>query len=153
MQPTTLKDGFGIAVSFGLGESGTNHAGTGLLIDPTSITPPGTDAGDAIDTTTHSNTAYRTKWPRQLEDFTDGACTCVYNPDDWAAILAMVNDNQPITFTFPDNSSIMFYGFIRSFTPNAFVEGEQATAEVVFVVSNISSVDGAETAPIYTEGS
>jgi hypothetical protein len=149
----TLKDGFGIAVSFGVGKSGTNHSGISLVIDPTSITPPGLDGGDLIDTTTHSNDTYRTKHTRSLIDLTDCSCTVAYDPAAWASILAAVNDNVLITFTFTDGSSVAFYGYIKNLTPNEFVEGEMPTAECTFVVTNINNTTGAETAPDYTAGS
>jgi hypothetical protein len=149
----TLKDGFGIEVSFGIGESTTNHANVTLYIDPDSITPPGIDGGDAIDTTTHTNSALRTKHARSLQDITDGACTVVYDPDAWTSIVALVNDNVLITFTFPTGDTLAFFGYLKSFIPNEYVEGEQATAECVLVVTNRDHSDDTETLPEYTLGS
>jgi len=153
VKANTLKDGFGIQITFGTGKSGVDHSGIVLFLDPTSITPPGLDGGDAIDTTTHSNTAYRTKHQRSLKEITDGSCTVVYDPDAWASIVAAINDNVLITFTFPDGSSVSVYGYLKSFIPNEYVEGEQATAECVIVVTNWNHNTGAEYGPVYVEGS
>ncbi|HQD86979.1 MAG TPA: hypothetical protein PK822_08755 [Bacillota bacterium] len=153
MQAGTLKDGFGIQITFGTGLSGRDYSGIMLLLDPTSVTPPGLEGGDAIDTTTHSNTAYRTKHKRSLKEITDASMTVVYDPGAWTSIVAAINDNTLITFTFPDASSLAVYGYLKSFIPNEYVEGEQATAECVIVVTNWNHNTGAEAGPIYTAGS
>jgi len=143
MKAGTLKDGFGITITF----AGHDFS---LVLDPTSITPPGVDGGDPIDTTTHSNTAYRTKHPRSLKEITDASMTVVYDPDAWADIEAAINDNVAITFNFPgaSNGQVVVYGYLKSFTPNEYVEGEQATAECVIVVTNDNA--GTETGPVHT---
>jgi len=145
MLSEALKDGFGISVSFG------TSTDVNLVIDPVSVNPPGIDGGDAIDTTTHSNSVYRTKTPRSLKEITDGSFRAAYDPDGWDDILAAINVNQAITFTYPDGASVVFYGYLRSFEPGDFVEGEQPEGEGVIVVTNDN--EGTETAPDYTEGS
>jgi hypothetical protein len=144
MKAATLKDGFGITVTL------TGHDFS-LLLDPSSITPPGIDGGDAIDTTTHSNSAVRTKHPRSLKEITDAAMTVVYDPDAWDDIVSAVNDNVAITFAFPGAAfgSVVVYGYLKSFIPNEYVEGEQATAECVLVITNENG-SGVETAPVHT---
>jgi len=145
MKASTLKDSFGISVTF------ASDPDLNLAVDPTSITPPGLEGGDAIDTTTHSNTQFRTKYPRTLIDISNASMTAIYDPDAWNDIVALINENQQITFSFPDNSSIVFYGYLQSFVPNEFVEGSPATAEMTIVVTND---DGSgESAPVYTAGS
>jgi len=103
------------------------------------------DGGDPIPTTTHSNTTYRTKSPRSLVEITDGAFTAAYDPDSVSTVLAAINDNGLMTLTFPDDTTMTFYGYIKSFKPNAFVEGEPATAECEIVVTNDNA--GVETGP------
>ena len=141
----TLKDGLGTTISF------ADHAGLFLVVDPTSITPPGIDGGDAIETTSLSNSTYRTKYPRSLKEITDGTFTAAYDPDAWDDILSAINDNGLITFTFPDGASVAVYGYLKSFSPNEFVEGEPATGEFEIVVTNDNA--GTETAPSYVAGS
>jgi len=153
MKNLTLKDGLGTTITFGTGESGTDHSGITLLLDPSSITPPGYDGGDAIDTTTHSNTAYKTKYSRTLLEVSDGSFTAAYDPDVYDDVLDAVNDNVLITFTFPDGASIAMYGFLKSFIPNELVEGEPATAECELVATNYNHSNGNETAPAYVAGS
>ena len=153
MKPDTLKDAFGIQVTFGTGESGVDHSGIIAVIDPSSITPPGVDGGDPIDETTHTNADWRTKWPRSLVEIQDGTFTMMYDPDGWSAIAAAINDNVLITFTYPDGCGLEFFGYIKSFIPNEYVEGEPATAEVTLVVTNYDHATGLETAPNVIEGS
>jgi len=139
----TLKDGFGITVAF------AGHDFT-LTMDPSSITPPGADGGDAIDTSTHSNTKYRTKHPKSLVEITDASFTAAYDPAVWDDIISAINDNVAITFTFPQaKGNLVVYGYLKSFTPNELVEGEQPTAECVIVITNENG-SGVETAPVFT---
>jgi hypothetical protein len=143
MIATSLKDGKGITVAF------AGH--TTLYLDPNSLTPPGISGGDAIDTTTHSNSAWKTKTPQQLLEALDGSFTAAYDPDNWSAIVACLNQNVAITITFPNSGAgtLVFYGFLQTFVPNAYVPGEMPTAECVIVVTNENG-SGVETAPVYT---
>lgn len=141
-----IKDGFGITVTF------STSTAVSFEIDPTSITPPGIDGGDMIDTTTHSNSAVRTKHPRSLKEITDGSMTVAFDGDVWDDIFSAINTNQLITFTFPDGDTVAFWGYLRSFTPSEFVEGEQPSAEITIVVTNEND-SGNETSPAWTSGS
>ena len=144
MKSGTLKDGLGMTITF------AGDATFFLDVDPSSITPPGIDGGDAIDTTSHSNSTYRTKYPRTLVEITDASFTAAYDPDAYDDILAQLNVNQAITFTFPGTgtNTLVVYGFLKSFIPNELVEGEQATAEFEIVITNDKA--GTETGPDYT---
>ena len=113
------------------------------------VTPPGIDGGGENDTTTMENTVYRTKWPKSLITLTEASFTAAYDPAVYDEIIAMVNDNQLITVTFPDTSTLAFWGWINEFTPNRNVEGEQSTAEVTIIPSN-QNASKVETAPVYT---
>lgn len=113
------------------------------------VTPPGLDAGGANDTTTMLNTTYRTRSPKQL--VTMAACNFVaaYDPEVYDSVVAMLGENQLITITFPDTSTLAFWGWLDKFTPNALVEGEQPTAQCTIEPSNQNG-SGTETAPVYT---
>jgi hypothetical protein len=149
----TLKDGFGIAITFGVGESGTNHGNVMLKLDPTSITPPGVDGGDPIDTVTHSNSEVRTKHPKSLKDLTNTTLTVAYDPNVWTEIVALVNDNVLITLSFPSGDALDFYGYLKSFVPGEYVEGEQPTAECEIEVTNWDHATGLESGPSLTAAS
>jgi len=141
MKTATLKDGYGTTISFATSD-------LSLILDPQSITPPGADGGDAIDTTTHSNDAWRTKHPRSLKELAEGTFTAAYDVSDLSTIYGAINVNQLITVTFPDNSVLKFYGYLKSFTPGELTEGDMPTAECAIVVT-CEDDTGAESAPTF----
>lgn len=113
------------------------------------VTPPGVSGGGENDTSTMRNTTWRTKWPKSLISLSESSFTAAYDPAVYDEIIAMVNDNQEITITFPNSDTLVFWGWIDEFTPNASVEGEQPTAEVTIIPSNQNN-SKIETAPIYS---
>jgi len=148
MLDNTLKDGKGITITFDASSA------VALDLDPTSITPPALDGGDGIDTTTLSNDEYRTKEPGALIDIPSGSMTVAYDPmayDATGDIPALINTNGLITYTFPNDDTVAFYGFLKSFTPGELVEGEMPTAEIEIVITNVDDA-GDETAPVWTTG-
>lgn len=145
MKSTSLKDGHGITISFG------DHSDLFLYVDPTTVSPPGIDGGDPIVTTTHTNTTYGTKAPRSLKDISNGSFEAAYDPDAYDELLAAVNDNNLITWTFPDGATIAAYGFLANVEFNELQEGELPTITGEIVITNDNA--GTETGPAYTEGS
>jgi hypothetical protein len=114
------------------------------------VTPPGITSGGPIDTTTMRNTAWRTMSPRQLKSLTGVSATVAFATDAIDAIMAQIAVNQLVTVTFPDGSSIEFYGWLEEFTPGSFKEGEQPTAALKVQPSNRDN-NGVETEPNYIE--
>lgn len=115
------------------------------------VTPPGIEGGGANETTTMRNSTWRTKSPKKLVSLTDCSFTAAYDPVVYEDIIDMINANQLITITFPDDSTLEFWGWLDSFTPNANVEGEQPTAACTIVPSNqTDSATPTEIAPDYT---
>lgn len=134
-----LDDGYQTLIDLG---------GIATLYEKT-VTPPGIDGGGAVDTTTMQNSAWRTRNPKQLKTLSEGSITVAYDVALYDDILAAVNVNQLITITFPDGSTLAFWGWLNTFTPNELVEGEQPTAECQIIPSNQDS-SGAEVAPVYS---
>ena len=91
-----------------------------------------------------------TKVPPALKKITDGKLTVTYNPGEQADIDSAIGDNVAITITFPDagDATLVFYGYLKEFTPGELKKGELPTAECSFVVTNDNA--GVETAPILT---
>ena len=141
-----IDDGHGTTVAFGSQPSGT---GPGITFWEKEVTPPGMDGGGENDITTMRNTTYRTRAPKQLVTMTEMSLSVSYDADFYDDILGMINVNQLITITFPDTSTVAFYGWLDKFVPGNMVEGEQPTADVTIVPSN-QNVAGVETAPVYT---
>ena len=113
------------------------------------VTPPGISAGGETDTSTMHNTTWRTKSPKALVSLTPCSFSAAYDPAVYDEIVSMIGDNQLITLTFPDSSTLAFWGWIDEFTPGANVEGEQPTADVTIIPSNQNG-SLVETAPIYS---
>jgi len=135
-----IKDGFSSTITFADNSS--------VEFYEKEVTPPSIEGGGPIEQTTMLNTAWRTKYPKTLKDVGPAALTVAYDPAVIDTIKSMVNQNQLITVTFPDDTTLAFWGWLDSFKPNALVEGEQPTAEVVLEASNLNGSD-VETAPVY----
>src|SRR5262245_26376841 len=107
-----------------------------------SITPPGLDGGDPIDTTTMHNIQWRSMAPRQLVSMTPFTMTAAYDPALYTTLLGLLNVNTTVTVLFPDGSTLAFFGFLRSFEPGELAEGAQPTATINVVPSNQDPTTG-----------
>ncbi len=139
---TIMTDGYKTTIAFGT---------TGALttMDEREVTPPAIAGGGAIDTTSMANTAWRTRFPKQLKTLTEASVTIVYDPAVYTSFTGAINVNQEITITFPDTSTLVFWGWIDEFSPGANAEGEQPTADLTIICSNMNG-SNAEIAPAYT---
>lgn len=134
-----LDDGFSTIVTF---------AGASTIkLKEVSVKPPGVDGGGGKDTSTMRNTAIKTMAPGKLKKITDGSMKAAYDPAVFQTILSRVNVNDQITITWPDASTLVFWGWIDSFEPTELVENGRPVADVKFVASNVNS-SGVETAPV-----
>lgn len=136
-----LDDGFATLITFG--------EDSDVQLWEKEVTPPSIEGGGENDVTTMKNTTYRTRKPKQLITIGECSMTAAYDTVAYTEILAMVNVNQEITITFPDGSTYVFWGWIDAFKPNATTEGEQPTAEITIIASNLDNSD-VETAPVHT---
>lgn len=136
-----LTDGFATLITFA--ENGS------VQLWEKEVTPPGYEGGGAVDQTTMRNTTWRTQLSRQLTTASAMTLTAAYDPAAYLEVLNMRKTNQQITVTFPDASTLVFFGWIEAFTPNTLTEGEQPTAELTLEVSNIDPADDSETGPVY----
>lgn len=139
-----INDGFQTLISF--------SANPTIKFYEKEVTPPSLTGGGANDTTTMRNTTYRTKAPKKLKSLGEVSATCAYDPNVYPQIVAMANVNQLITITFPDNSTLAFWGWLDEFVPGSSKEGEQPTASVKVICSN-QNASLVETAPVFTAGS
>lgn len=147
---TIMNDGYQTTIEFTSAEM-DSQANLLTLMEEKEVTPPGVAGGGANDATTMRNIEYRTMAPKVLKTLTEAPFVVAYDPELYNEMVAMINDNQLITITFPDTATLAFWGWIDSFTPNAQVEGTQPTANVVIIPSNQDgNNDNAEIAPVYT---
>ena len=144
-----MEDGFSTTISFSSSELSSSDVLT-LYMQEKEVTPPGVDGGEKIDVTTMRNTSWRTFAPRNLKTLMEAPINVAWDPGLYDEMNAMINDNQEITITLPDTATIVFWGFVKSFTPGAHVEGLQPMAAVSIEPTNRNAA-GAEIAPVITE--
>ena len=136
-----IDDGFPTLISFSALDSGVS-----LKLWEKEVTPPGMDGGGPNDTTNMRNTLYRTRSPKKLISLATMTFTAMYDPTVFAQLLSVLNVNQQITITFPDDTTLIFWGWLDKFVPNAVAEGSPPTANCTIEPSNQDST-GAEVAP------
>lgn len=137
---TVLKDGFSTIITMA-------NVPTIKLYEK-EVTPPQIGGGGGIDITTMRNTAWKTMAPKHLKSLGKVSATVAYATDSIDSIIAQIHQNQQITVTWPDSSSLVFYGFLDDFTPGQHKEGDQPTATIT-IIPTLIDANGAELAPDY----
>jgi len=138
-----LHDGFPTTITL-------TGAGTTFWEDETQ--PPGIDGGEPIDITNMRNVTVRTKAPQHLYDVTPVQINAAYDPTAYDTIMAQVNVNQSIVTNMPDGATITWWGYLKSFVPQAHRKGEQPKAAITLVPTNRNG-SGVETVPVVVAGS
>lgn len=113
------------------------------------VTPPGIDGGDPVDTTTMHNKNMRTFEPRKLKTLTEAGASCAYDTSCYSVLNGLINKKKHISTIFPDGSRYTFWGYLRVFTPDEISEGEQPTAQVSIQPCNTDE-SGEESEPEYS---
>jgi len=114
------------------------------------VKPPGVSGGDAIKTSTMHNKVVHTKAARKLIDWENQTFTFAYDPDAMPTIRAQVNVEQSITHTWPDHSSLVYYGWLMKVEFGELKEGEQPEGTATICVSNWDPVNYQEVEPVFT---
>lgn len=117
------------------------------------VTPPGVDGGDPVETETMHNVTWRTRGARKLKEMTESSTTVGYDPGVFAQIVALINVETSITVHFSDGSTLSFFGYLRSFEPSEISEGELPEAEITIQPTNKDPDTGEEQGPITTAAS
>lgn len=136
-----LKDGHSTIITLGT-------TGAVKFYEKT-VKPPGLQGGGGNSATTMRNTRWRTQFPKKLLTATEIDITASYDVEVFDDIPPELQKNQLITVTFENGDKVKFYGWLEEFVPNEHKEGEQPTANVKILVSNIHSTTGVETGPVY----
>jgi hypothetical protein len=145
--PTARQTPAGIRLDDGFSAKITFAADPDVSLWEVEVTPFGADGGDAIDTSTQHNTVWRTKSARALKEMTDGSFSAAYDPAVITQLVALINVETTVTYTFPDGSTWAVYGYLRSFTPGALVEGAMPMADCVLTPTNYDPVNKVEAGP------
>jgi hypothetical protein len=88
--------------------------------------------------------------PRRLKTLTEFEMTAAYDPSLFTAALALINVKTTVTVTFPDGSTLAFYGFLQKIEFSELVEGEQPECTITVVPTNQDPTTGAEEAAVLT---
>ena len=148
--PTARVDPAGIKLEDGYRSLITIAADTNVEFWEKSITPPGLDGGDPIDTTTMHNDVYRTMAPRGLKTMTPVTVVAAYDPIVYSSVLPLIDVETTITITWRDGTTLAFYGFIQKFEQGELVEGELPEITLTIVPTNADPTTGAEEAAVLT---
>ncbi len=118
------------------GSGTTISLANGTTLWETGITPPTFEGGGAVETTTLRNSSVRTRANKTLKDLGECSFTAQYDDAHLTTLYGAVNTNQEITITFPDSSTLKFWGFIDSVSASEIVEGEAPTVDVTVISTN-----------------
>lgn len=143
VEPTgsRLDDGYRTLITFAVDPD--------IKIWEKTVTPPGFDGGDPINTTTMHNDDLRTFSPRALSTMTGSKMTVAYDPAAYPQIQAIINVATTVTVAFPNGTKLSFYGFLQTFETGDMAEGAQPEATCVIGVTNQDPSSGAEENPVY----
>lgn len=130
---TPLQDGYQTIITFA-----SNPA---VKLWEKTVTPPGEEGGDKIDTTTMHNCKKRTFAPRSLSETTNPSFTAAYDPAVRDEIDELINKKDQVSIEYPDGSTDTLWAALKSFVPNANEEGVQPTAECEINALNSDSND------------
>jgi hypothetical protein len=136
-----LTDGHKTTIAFG-------SPAVALLYEKT-VQPPGIEGGGPVDQTIMDNDRYRTNLPKSLKTVTSNSFEAAYDPATYDEVIRELGVNQLITITFPDTTTLKFWGWLDKFTPNEHVEGEMPTASCTIEPSNLDAA-GDEYIPTYS---
>jgi hypothetical protein len=114
------------------------------------VKPPGLDGGEPIDTTTMLNQTFRTKDARKLKTLDVMTFKFMYDPDVYPTLLGLINHLDTITVTYPDVSTLAFFGFLQKAEFDDLEEGKPPTGTATIVPTNNDPVTKIEAAPVYT---
>ena len=116
-----FTDGHGIRIVF---------VNQGISVYEKNVTPGGTEGGDPINITTNDNASQHSQAPRTLTMPTATSAEVTYDEVDFAALEAAVDQSDQIRIEWPDDTTRVSSGWLRSVIPNQASEGEQPTANI-----------------------
>ncbi len=137
-----LEDGYQTLVTF--------SANTTISFWEKTVTPPGMDGGDAIEQSTMHNVRWRTFAARSLITLTEGKVKAAYDPNLYNQLLTNLNQPGTFTITFPDGSTLAFFGYLRMAQQAELVEGTQPEIDITIQPTNFDPVGKVEADPVLT---
>ncbi len=136
-----LKDGYQTLITIGADPDASFWEKT--------VKPPSLDGREKIDTTTMHNDRWVTNAARQLIEMGDVTGKASYDPNVFVLFLQILNVETTITITFPDGSTLAFYGYLQKFEFDELAEGTNPEASYTVVVTNEDPTTGEEEDPVF----
>jgi hypothetical protein len=136
-----MPDGFKTTLTFA--------SKPGIALWEQSIKPPSIDGGGPIPTTTMLNVRVRTQRAKKLYTYSAVSGSFAFDPDVMIDIIALVNAEQAITLTWPDGSTMAFWGYLDKFEPGEQKEGDMPMAGVTVEITNWDPVNNVEAEAVY----
>jgi hypothetical protein len=136
-----LEDGYRSLIAFA--------ANLSFFFYDLELTPPGMTVGEAIDTTTMWNTMV-TKSLANLIEGMDATFVGGYDPAIYTQMQGMLGVEQVVTQSWPDGSTLAFYGGIREATFDRLVRKTMPRMTVVVTPTNWDPVNRVEALPVLT---
>ncbi len=112
--------------------------------------PLGVDSGELIAISTMFNNRARTFAFRKLLTFEAAEVKAAYDPNLMSYIIADTGFPQVVTYRWPTNATLCWYGGIQKFMPDELEEGKQPEATVAFPATNWDYTNNVEQLPVYT---
>ncbi len=118
-------------------------------LDYITLSGMGLDGGEPIDCTTLSNSEVRTSLPQTLYSIPNLSFTATFEPTEFDLLVSEINENKALTLDYDGTGQIVFWGYLKSFTPEQGAVGERWSCSGEIVVTNMNS-SGQETVPVYS---
>lgn len=140
-QGVYLCDGYQTLIAFG--------ADPDVSFWEISVTPPGADGGEPVDSTTMHNTTWRTMCVRHLKTLTPASGTAAYDPQVLTQLVNLINVVNAVTIHNPDGSAWVFWGALTGFELQERTEGGLPIANFTITPTNQDPSTGDEEGPVY----
>jgi hypothetical protein len=137
-----LEDGYRSLITFSLDPD--------IDIWELGVKPPDLSAGGSIDITTMHNDRWRTMAGRALLTLGESSVRFLYDPACYTQFLAIMGENQTITQTFSDGSTIAYFGIPDNLSFDEMVEGEPPSGTLTIIPTNRDPVSKDEFGPTVT---
>jgi len=118
-----FTDGYNIRISL---------VNQGITVYEKNVTPDGVEGGDPINITTNDNGDFQSFAPRSRKQRTPSQSEVTYNETDLDALDAAVDQSDDILIVWPDDTTRLQSGWLRSNIANQTSEGEQPTTNLTF---------------------
>lgn len=139
-----LEDGCSSKVTFSLDPD--------IALWEQEVTPPEVDGGERIDISTMWETDWKAYVAQCVKDLMPFTFTAAYDPDAYDEVVAIINnDSGSVTVTFPDGSTLAFFGYLQKFSPSNMTKGSMPLATVTVAPTNYDKTNHVVAGPVMTE--